>query len=176
VYGREDNGAPLRREGETPCGRHGRPVVRSYLYVCVSCPRLRFGLLVNSTTYKQRLRGLEQLDSRSIKFTFAHDGCLLHAATAYAVHVNQRVLRQRSFSQSFSLRLPEADVTSNSVVHVLLIKGGASPDQLHGSICSLCILLQECILHHYISPHATRETVSPTLRSTAMTSTCRIPL
>ena len=51
MYGREDSGAPLRREGETPCGRHGRPVVRSYLYVCVSCPRLRFGLLVNSTTY-----------------------------------------------------------------------------------------------------------------------------
>ena len=51
------------------------------------------------------------------------------------------------------------------------VKGGASPDQLHGSICSLCILLQECILHHYISPHATRETVSPTPRTTAMTST-----
>ena len=49
-------------------------------------------------------------------------------------------------------------------------RGGAGPDQLHGSTCCLCILLQECILHRYISPHATRETVSPTLRSTAMTS------
>ena len=30
------NGAPaLRREGESPCGQHGRPVVRSYLYMCV---------------------------------------------------------------------------------------------------------------------------------------------
>ena len=29
---------------------------------------------------------------------------------------------------------------------------------------------------NYISPHATRETVSPTPRTTAMTSTCRIPL
>ena len=42
-------------------------------------------------------------------------------------------------------------------------RGGAGPDQLHGpchgSICSLCILLHECILHRYISPHATRETV-----------------
>jgi hypothetical protein len=30
------------------------------------------------------------------------------------------------------------------------VKGSASPDQLHGSACSLvCILLQECILHYY---------------------------
>ena len=55
-------------------------------------------------------------------------------------------------------------------------RGGAGPDQLHGSTRSLCILLQECILHHYISPHATRETVSPTPWSTAITSTCRVPL
>ena len=54
--------------------------------------------------------------------------------------------------------------------------GATSPDQLHGSACSLCILLQECILSNYISPHATRETVSPTPRTTAMTSTCRVPL
>ena len=26
-----------------------------------------------------------------------------------------------------------------------LFRGGAGPDQLHGSTCSLCILLQECI-------------------------------
>ena len=62
------------------------------------------------------------------------------------------------------------------VMIILNSSRAASPDQLHGSTCSLCILLQECILHHYISPHATRETVSPTPRTTAMTSTCRVPL
>ena len=49
-------------------------------------------------------------------------------------------------------------------------RGAAGPDQLHVSICSLCILLQECIIHRYISPHATRETVSPTLRSLGSSS------
>ena len=63
-----------------------------------------------------------------------------------------------------------------SNVKAFFVRGATSPHQLHGSTCSLCILLQNCILHHYISPHATRETVSPTLRSTAMTSTCRVPL
>ena len=55
-------------------------------------------------------------------------------------------------------------------------RGAADPDQLHGSTCSLCILLQECILSDYISSHAPRDKVSPTLRSTAITSTCRVPL
>ena len=75
--------------------------------------------------------------------------------------------------------LAQATATLRGQITKLLSSdgGAAGPDQLHGSTCSLCILLQECILHRYIiSPHATRETVSPTLRSTAMTSTCRVPL
>jgi hypothetical protein len=78
----------------------------------------------------------------------------------------------RAFSESAisSLKCQNAYVCSPRA------RGAAGPDQLHGSTCSLCILLQECILHRYITPHATRETVSPTLRSTAMTSTCRVPL
>jgi hypothetical protein len=50
-------------------------------------------------------------------------------------------------------------------------KGSASPDQLHGSACSLCILLQECILYYYISSHTHRETRClhhSALRSTAI--------
>ena len=110
--------------------------------------------------------------------------CTVHVQVHVHVHVvveTQRLTRIFAFSANCikfppHLRVETMRNAMNRAESLSFAKGGASPDQLHGSICSLCILLQECILYRYISPHATRETVSPTLRSTAMTSTCRIPL
>ena len=52
------------------------------------------------------------------------------------------------------------------------VKGGLGPDQLRGSPCSLYILCSDSVVHRYLRPMATLQTMPPTLQSTAKTPTC----
>jgi hypothetical protein len=56
-----------------------------------------------------------------ISSLFADDGWPPLTATAYAMRVNQRVFRQRSFSQSFSIWLYGVVVTSNSTIETKVV-------------------------------------------------------
>ena len=112
--------------------------------------------------------------------TSAHRSRFSHAALARSSFssLHFALCLSGPLQSSYSSKYPGqyAVAVKYMMTYMYRTKGSASPDQLHGSACSLCILLQECILSNYISPHATRETVSPTPRATAMTSTCRVPL